>query len=290
MISIPHSIWKDTMTKQTLITLTLILFSLLSASAEAQPLTVNEAVRMALSTDLRIDSTLFDLEGSRTRLKIAEQNRYPSLSLSGVYTRLSEVNSSIELGASTIPIPSQTDAFSLAANLQYPVFAGFRLREAVNLAALDVRGKEISIQRIRNSVIFETRRAYWEAVRADHNASMLRENLSLMEHSRDVISEKFTQGTVLRADLLAAEMRRNQAEMDLGSALARREKAYLALQMLITSPEAAPAEEENGDRHNLPFTLASDPAEPGLSDRAEEIRKKNAAGAAAAASSAPPGA
>ena len=138
----------------------------------------------------------------------------------------------------SVDLGSQDDAFSFAANLQYPIFAGFRLAESVNLAALQTRAKELTEAMTANAVAFETARAYWEAVRAQLNAATLRENLELTLKNYDMTAQKVAQGTALNADLLGAGMRRDQAKMDLADGLAVRDRALFYLSSLV-NPETA---------------------------------------------------
>lgn len=247
----------------------LLLLSLLiltGADARQVSISVGDAVRLALASDTRVESSLLDMTASRARVVEAMRNRYPSLTIRGGYTRLSHVTSSISLGPTSMDINSQDDNFNLSANLQYPVFAGFRLREAVKLAKLQAKGKEVSSAITKNAVVFETRRAYWEAVRTNYNVNMLRENLTLMNKRRDLMKEKLSQGTVLQADFLSASMRSDQAEMDLGNAVSFQKKAFLNLETLLYSPEQVKAYLSTIDTGSasFPFKLVSKPEDPAL--------------------------
>ena len=208
------------------------------ATVAAEDLTVDEAVSRALSGDPRIQSALLEAAAARSSVEEAQWSRLPSLSVSAGYTRLSHVSSSISFGSAEVSLDSQDNAYSLQANLQYPVFAGYRLRESITLAELAAQGKAIGVDATRSAVAFETERAYWEALRAENIVAMMRENLSLTERNRDVTRRKLEQGTVLNADLLEAEMRCDQAEMDLQDAIMRRDRAMLMLRSLV-DPEGS---------------------------------------------------
>lgn len=247
----------------------LLLLSLLiltGAGAQQVSISVNDAVRLALTSDTRVKSALLDMTASRARVAEARRNRYPSITFSGGYTRLSPVTSSISLGPASMDIKSREDNFNLSANLQYPVFAGFRLNEAVKLAKLQAKSKEVSSAISKDTIVFETRRAYWEAVRTNYNVNMLRENLTLMNKNRDLLKEKLSQGTVLNADFLSASMRSDQAEMDLENAISFQEKAFLNLETLLYSPEQVKAYLSTIDTGSpsLPFILVSKPENPTL--------------------------
>lgn len=222
--------------------LAVLLGCTLNAMAQPASISVDEAVRLSLASDARVQSSRWDALAAAAKAEEAQRRQLPSFSLSAGYTRLSDVKSSISFGPTTMEIDSLDNVFSLAANMQYPVFAGYRLRESVALAQLQSRGKEISLAMVRRALDFETRRAYWEAVRSTYNVRMLEENLNLMQNNLEVVQHQLAQGTVINADLLTAQMRRDQAEIDLGNARTTQQRAFLSLASLVAQDgDAAPA-------------------------------------------------
>ena len=163
----------------------------------------------------RIASAKWDALSAQSKTDEAERRRLPGITLSAGYTRLSDLKSSVSIGPASFEIDSLDNVFTLAANMQYPVFAGFRLEESARLAALQAQSKEIASEMTKRAVAFETERAYWEAVRSTRNVAMLRENLGLMRQNLEQTKQQLAHGTVMNVDLLAAEMRCDQAEMDL---------------------------------------------------------------------------
>jgi len=218
---------------ETAILIVLLLSMLFPLMGEEISLSEDEAVRKALDRDWRIQSAFLDQQAARAQEDKAFYDRWmPSVALAGGYTRLSHVTSAVSLGGASFDMDSQDDSFSLTGNLNYTVFAGFRLKEAQELAGLQVKGKDISLELTRQAVSFETKRAYWEAFRAANNTVLMEQNLALVEKNRDLVRKKVESGTLLKADLLSAEMRCDQARMDLEQTRLFRDKAYLNLAML----------------------------------------------------------
>ncbi len=215
--------------------------------AQSSELEVDEAVKAALSSDGRIESSLARLAASRASVdEQKKRNMIPSLSLSAGYTRLSHVSSAIDFGATSVVLESDDNIFTLSSDLSYPLFSGFRVQEAIRLASLQERSSEVYAAMMRRAVAFEVRRAYWEVVRAEKNVDMLKENLEITERNLDITRRKFEEGTVLNADLLEARMRRDQAEMEMGDAGASLDIARINLNALTGM---------DGE-----YTAASDPA------------------------------
>ena len=218
--------------------------TLIAAGAQGKSISVDEAVKLSLASDARAESSNWDWLASTAKAEEAKRRQLPALSLSAGYTRLSDLTSTMSFGSYEIPVKSLDNVYTFAANMQYPVFAGFRLQEAVNLAELQSHEKKIGADLIKRAIAFETQRAYWEAVRSELNVRLLQENLGLMKSDRDVTKEQFAQGTAMNADLLSAEMRCDQAEMDLENAQTAQRRVYTNLALLVSggADSALPAD------------------------------------------------
>ncbi len=202
------------------------------AQGAPKSLTIEQAVSASLQHSNGIEGALADWHSAQEKAAEARLQQLPSVKLSGSYMRLSKVpGSSIPLGpTTTLTLPaSPENAFNFAVDLQYPIFAGFRLKEAVKLAELQSAGKKIGVQIVRQALRFEVRRAYWEAVRASAAVSTMKKNLDLVGVMRKEVEDEVTQGLATQSDLLQAEDRYNQAQLMLTDAISGRNKALLAL-------------------------------------------------------------
>jgi outer membrane protein TolC len=230
-------------------------------SAQARSLSPEDVVKAALAGDARVESANWDWLAAQAKAREADLRRLPSVSLSAGYTRLSDLQYTIKFGPVSVPVDSLDDAYSLGINLQYPVFAGFRLLESAQLAQVQAQGKEIAAEMIKRSLVFEAQRAYWEAQRASNNVTMLRENLALAEQSQEIVKQQLDQGTALRVDMLAAKVRADQATMDLGAAVNAEKRAFWNLAYLVDGTAAGgPSSQGSGDSADT----AADPAVPYL--------------------------
>ena len=176
--------------------------------AQASPLSLADAVTMALQNDPSVQSSSWDWLAASAKADAARWRQMPSFSLSAGYQRLSDMPATtLEVPPYSFKLPaSLTNAFTFAVNMQYQVFAGFRIREAAALADLQAQSKLVGIEMVKRSLMFEVRRAYWEAVRATRNRQTLQKNLELMKSSSLITAQQVAQGTATRADQLAADI------------------------------------------------------------------------------------
>jgi outer membrane protein TolC len=245
-----------------------------SLSAEPKALSPEDVTSAALAGDPRVESARWDELSAQQKAKEAELRKLPSLSLSAGYTRLSDLSIPLSslLGSASNLIPAKyvtmidnwnlhslDNEFSLGANMQYPVFAGFRLQESAKLAHLQAEGKGIATEMIRRSIVFEAQRAYWEAKRATKNVAMLKESLDLATQDLDLASKQVAQGTAMKADLLSAQMRADQAQMDLDAGVSAQRRAFWNLAALVeptTGSESSPTADPTPE---VDYSLTSEP-------------------------------
>jgi outer membrane protein TolC len=257
--------------------------------AQERTLSIAEAAQAALEKNPDVQSANWDWLAATAKASAASFRLFPSLSLSASYQRLSElppmsISFSIPpAGPISLELPpSLTNAIAFGVNLQYPVFAGYRLREALSIARLTADGKLSSLEIVKRTLIFEVRHSYWEALRADNNVRILKRNLELMTSNYKLLSEQVASGAAIQADLLAVDTRRKQAEIDLGSAVVLKQRAYLLLASQIGWDVADLAVSANPSDTPMPFVLSTPPEETVFAGIAGELDEKQLIGMALA--------
>jgi outer membrane protein TolC len=233
-------------------------------------LSLDEAVATALSKDLGVIGANLDWLSASAKAESASWKRLPSLTTSLGYTRLSDLQSSLNLGPviGDISFGSLDNLYSFSLNMQYPIFAGFRVKENIAISSLQAESKDASRETIRRSLVFDVRKAYWEAVRATRNRSVLDRNLELMKQNGELADRQFAQGVATRADQLAARMRLEQSIEDSGDARALQKHAFLALAALTGEEVASLGISTATDDAPLPFELTTKPDDAALPETA----------------------
>jgi outer membrane protein TolC len=235
-----------------------------SAQGASRPLAIEEAVASALASDPGVIGANLDWLSAKAKADAASWKKYPSLSASAGYQRLSDLSSVVSFGSMTIPIDSLDNVFSLALNMQYVVPIGPRIRESIAIAGLQAQSKDVARESARRSLAFDVRRAYWEAVRATYNRATLERNLELMRQVAELATRQLGQGVATRADQLAAQMRLEQATEDLGDARALQKRAFLSLASLAGADVASLGISAAAEGDPLPFELSTKPDDAAL--------------------------
>jgi outer membrane protein len=231
---------------------------------EPKRLTLEGALASGLARDPGVLAASLDARAAEARAADARLRMLPSLTLSTGYTKLS---------AEPSPSPSATgnpvvdgvvnalmaefagapsDSKDLRLDLQYPVFAGFRIKEAAAIAKYQALGKAQAAELSRRALAFEIKRAYWESSRARANADALKQALDLESVIRDETTNLAAQGMASEADRLSEDARFEQATLALDDAAAGRELALLALASLVGDQGA-------DTRGETAYVLATEP-------------------------------
>ena len=96
-----------------------------------------------------------------------------------------------------------------------------------------------------------------------------------MKLNSQLTTQQVDQGTATRADQLAAEMRYNQADLDLGDAASVQNRAYLTLASLIGNASLALNLSPQPPDAPLPYTLTSQPGDLALSGVSQPLEEND---------------
>ncbi|MGA2545350.1 MAG: TolC family protein [Rectinemataceae bacterium] len=234
-------------------TLTAPLAAQSADQAPAKSLSIEQAIAAGLASDPGVQSGAWDILSARARAQDAKYRMLPSLSASAGYTQLSPEPT---FGFGDLPakdlallapyasvletlapvfddlLPTIDASKDIRLDLQYPIFTGFRLREAAEIAKLQSLGKEQALELAKRALTFEIRRAYWEDLRATANVESLGQSLELENVVRDETKSLVDQGMATTADQIAEDYRFDQTTLALDDAKSMQEMAYLSLSSL----------------------------------------------------------
>ncbi|NUN09929.1 MAG: TolC family protein [Ignavibacteriaceae bacterium] len=189
----------------------LILVSLLPRSTYSQDklmLTLDKAVETGLANNKNLKIAYYGLKGAEAKLNETGTSRLPSLSASLVYTRLSEVDPFIlatPFGTFDIS-PSILNSYTSKLTLTQPIFTGFKLNSAINLAEIGVENAKEDFNKNRDDVVLNVKSAYWNMYKAKQFAALLDENIQQINARLKDAKNLFDQGLITRNDVLKLEV------------------------------------------------------------------------------------
>lgn len=183
--------------------------SQLLGRAPAQPLTIDDAVAIALATNRSLALANEALLRAQGRTSEQRAGFNPTLSATGTYTRLNQ-GQSVTFGGQHINIVNQDQpTLGIAATL--PIDISGLIRAATQQAQFQEVSTRLDINRTRNQIVLDVKTAFYNVLRAQALVTVATENLADSLARLDDAQKKFTAGVVARFDVI-------RAQTDVGSA------------------------------------------------------------------------
>ena len=216
--------------------------------------------------------------------------RWPQVDLGAGYQRRSEVPELTIFAPTADParpvesitvFPNIQDNWRLRAGLALPLYTGGRLSSQIEAASLSREAARRDLEGARSDLVLETKAAYWGLVTARASERVLQETIKAFEaHLTDARNrEKF--GMAARNEVLAVEVERDRAELDLLRATAGADVAEANMRRLLDLPPATrvepaePLEAAPADRADVETLVAE--AAAARADRAAIAARASAA-------------
>lgn len=215
----------------------ILLISIISSQVFAE--TLEDAWKIALSVDNRLQASRKNIESNKQTLLAAKAARLPSLNLESGYTILNNTPAAlIESPSSPVrEFPMSEDkSLSYKTTLTFPIFTSGHISNGINAAS---SGLNTSIQDERKTVLdvkLNVAEAYITSLRAKRWVEVAESNTAnLLSHAKDV-TNLYEQGIVTKNDLLASQVALADARQRSIQALNNLNLAHASYNRLLGRP------------------------------------------------------
>lgn len=245
-----------------------------SQSAGA-PLTLAEAVRLALERNPEVLAAQAQLDEIRGKITEVRAGALPQLSLEGIGLRWRDPSFLNSPSFDKVPAEFRnalqirsSNLFDLALDLRQPLYTAGKVGNALRLAREGVREKEAALEAVRRRVAFRVFQAFHDVLLAEEDLALVRENVGQRRRHLEMARARFAQGVATEIDVLRSEVNLANLEPERIRAENRVRLARAALNSLIMVDVDLPLGIE-GKLEQRPWAAAP-PAE--LQARALEVR------------------
>lgn len=220
---------------------TLCVFTVLSAFAQGgEPLTLEEAVSLALRNNRAVQISTLGVDKTRNALREARSNANFTIQGNATYTRFDRV-AEARFGPQTVRIGNIENRTARITLTQIIDISGL-VRTAVRAANVTLTVSELELARTRNDTILQVVQAYQGVARADEFVRVAEEALSNAQERLRLVRAQVDAGVAAQFDLLRAETAVAQAEQAVLNARNQRELAAAALNNLLGRDLDAPVQ------------------------------------------------
>ena len=191
---------------------------LLAADAGAEVLTADRAVKLALQNNLdvvRAEASVLDARGS---VYGAMSSVLPSVSasLTKVDSRTTNETGFTQFAGTVIPVEPNDSKFNSTTPSLSASWSGLRLSSwaSLNAARRGLKASHLSRDATRSLIALDARRGFYEVVKAIKLAGVAHGALRLARDDERRVRALFEVGSVSRSDLLKAQVRTSQSQLD----------------------------------------------------------------------------
>lgn len=235
-----------TMHNRSLLTILISFFVLTSLAdthaAEQETWTLEQCVNAARKNSFALESRRAVMAGAEAAMRASDASRWPTLGLSGAYSYTSETQK-LEF-ASPIPgfvMPSvefgDGNVYDAAIIARAPLFAGGALGQRARADAAAYRSTQQDFFADSLRLLWNVRRAYFQALGAEARAQTARQALARMERHVREISAAISAGWQSEEARIAAAAALRQIESARIAAEAQASVERLKLGSLVGAPE-----------------------------------------------------
>lgn len=194
----------------------------ISSAEEARSLTLAQSIRIALENSPAHQSSVYAVRAAEAKRKEARSAFLPKLSLSSSYTRLNEPPS-IEMdippefagflgGDLKMALGSQ-HIYDAAVMAQQPLFTGFRITRAHQMARLGEKTARTQEEASRQDLILDVKTAYWRVLMAQEMLKVSDSAMGQIQAHLSDLNNMFDAGLVARNDVLKAEVQQSNVAL-----------------------------------------------------------------------------
>ena len=216
-------------------------FAQYTMAQEKKMLDLNTAIDMSLANSKQLKGSKARIDMAVAQVKEAEDNRLPNFNLSASYIKLSSANVNLKSnsnnssGGNTTPKISQ--ALYGIANISYPLYAGGRIKYAIESAKYLEQAAKFDADNDKEGVILNTLNAYTNLYKAGVTTNVIKESLASSRQRDSSFSRLEQNGLLARNDLLKTELQTSNIELTLLDAENNYKLANINMNLMLGLPE-----------------------------------------------------
>lgn len=181
----------------------------------ARKLSLNESIKIGLENSNFLHSSKMKVLNAEAKLKESNSYMLPSLKFNALYTRLSDIPAAvIATPFGNFPIsPTILNNYTLKLSLQQPIFTGFKLSGASNLAENSALAQKEDYNKDEQDLIYNIKNSYWSVYKAKKFKEVVDENVNQVKAHLQDVTNLSNQGLATKNDVLKVEVQLSEAQL-----------------------------------------------------------------------------
>jgi len=168
-------------------------------------LTLQKAIEIALNENKGILVAKEKVDEAEQIIKIARSSYFPSLDLSGTYTRLREAPSMSIPFLGTFEM-GKKDNYSAILSFTQPIYTSGRINLGYKQAKFGHQKEKENLNYKENELIFEVKKAFYSVLLAQENVKLFKDALKQAQRHLSIVEGFYQTGRISKFDLLRAKV------------------------------------------------------------------------------------
>ena len=177
--------------------------------ATTKELTLDEAVKLALTNNPTGKIAVFDFEAAKGALTAARSARWFSISASHKDAR------SLSAPTELRPNPVETDQYTNSVSLNWTLWSGNKVESQISQAKLALDSSQWGVAKARQQLKYDATDAYFKFMAARDNVKLNQESVERLERYLQDVKLQFEVGVVAKVDVLRSEVELAKAKQSL---------------------------------------------------------------------------
>jgi outer membrane protein len=224
-------------------------FQLIMAQDKAQPLTLREAVDLALRRNPEMLVAQDEMDELKGKIKEVRSSAYPQIKFQGYGLRLRDPSILNSSSFDEVPkefkdalVPRANNMFDLGFNVKQPIYNAGKVRTALRLAEESLGEQAARREAVRQQLTFRVFQAFNDLLLAEANLEVVRETHQQRLKHLEQARSRFINGVATEIDVLRSEVNVANMEPELIRADNRVRFARAAINNLIVVDLEAPTQ------------------------------------------------
>lgn len=184
-----------------------------TAAREPEPvMTVLQSVETALRANLDLQISRKEIAAAQANKKVQQTNFFPTFNAT---YRAIRNDKEIQIGGVLSGVSQLRDEFNLTAGFKQPIFEGFALINQYKIADFGLDVSKLNQILTRLEVIFQTKRAYFNVLKAQKLVQVARDSVKVLEAQVEVARNFYEVGMTPFNDLLQTQVELANSKQEL---------------------------------------------------------------------------
>lgn len=212
------------------------------AHAQETNVSLQEVIQQSLQNNKSVKVAEAAKNTSEYKVQSAKNNRLPDISLSGQYMHLfttTNVDIKLPMQSSGGGMGVEPNQLLLGqASASVPVFAGFKIKNAIKSSELMVDLSNLQIEATKENVVWQTINLYFGLYKTQRSIDVLNENLVRANQRVKDFQNFLDNGIIARNDLLRAKLQASNVQVAIDEAETQYKNINYRLNLLTGQDES----------------------------------------------------